>query len=53
MKKLVLEIVLASETPFSSQPQVLDHWEVAMMKTVAVGVDLDLDHELELDLEPQ
>ena len=53
MKKLSLEIVLASETPFSSQPQVLAHWEVTMMKTLAVGVDLDLNHEHELDLEPQ
>ena len=53
MKKLDLENVLASETAFSSQPQVLAHWEVMMMKTLVVGVDLDLDHELELDLEPQ
>ena len=53
MKKLALGIVLALETPFSLQPQVLAHWEVTMMKTLAVGFDLDLDHELELDLETQ
>ena len=53
MNKLVLDIVLALETPFSLQPQVIAHWEVTMMKKLAVGVDLDLDHELELDLEPQ
>jgi len=52
MKKLVLEIVLALETPFSSQPQFLVHLEVTMMKILVVVVDLDLDLELEIDLEP-
>ena len=36
------------ETPFSSQPLVLDHLDVMMWKTLEVGIDLDLDQELDL-----
>ena len=53
MNKLALGIVLALETPLSSQPQVFVRLEVTMMKTLVVGVDLDFDLEVELDLEPR